>query len=547
MKYRVFNVVCVVLGLLMSFQLQAQLLRNNGEGTPKLVVGIIVENMRPDYIDRYWNKFGENGFKKIYSKGTVFSNFKMEQHIQSYSTGTATLFTGVYAATHGIIANSWYDRLTEKEVNCVEDDYYFTVGSDTKAGNTSPNKLMASTIGDNLKIFTMGKSKVFSVAMNDVSSIFSAGHAADAAYWFDEVTGRMVSSSFYLNTFPDWVRLFNSDGFANKYSYRNWVTLLPQEEYTESLEDEYILESGYYDKWNTFPHTISKYVNRAGSFKPLKTTPFANTIIGDFTSELLKSEDLGSDNYTDLLTVFFSSMDYMNNAFGPTSLEMEDTYLRLDQQIGSLIDLLENKYAKDDLVIYLTSNTSASYPVAYLKDEFNIAVGEFFPEKALALLTNVLNITYGEGKWIEQVSGQQIYLNHKLIDEKNIDQREMIEKASSFINQFEGVKIVIPAYELEKGGSGNNANAAVYNSFSKNRSGDFSYILEEGWQPGYKFQKVNYTDQTHIPLVFYGSRFQSKNVKARKTAIDLVPTLCDIIGIPVPDRCRGQIMEELTN
>lgn len=540
----------LLLGILIWFIspcLNAQSHWSKSNDSPKLVVGIVVENMRPDYIDRYWNKFQDNGFKKLYSQGTVFSSFRMEQHVQSYSTGTATLFTGVYGATHGIIGAAWYDRLKEKEVDCVEDDYYFTVGADTKAGNTSPNNLMSSTIGDNLKVFTMGKSKVFSVALNDVSAIFSAGHAADGAYWFDEVSGRMISSSFYINTFPDWVRLFNSDGFANIYTHRNWTTLLPQTSYEESLEDEYYLEKGYYDNWNTFPHTINKYVDKAGNFKPLKTTPFGNTLISDFTTELINSEDIGNDNYTDMLTVFFSSMDYQNGLFGPASMEMEDIYLRLDQQIGNLIDLLEKKYGKDQIVVYLTANTSASYPVEYLNKEFNIAVGNFSPESAFALLTSFLNITYGDGKWIEHVAGQQVYLNHKLIESNKVDRKEIIDKASTFINQFQGVKIVIPSYDLERGGSGNNANAAVYNSFCKNRSGDFSYILEEGWQPIYKFKNVNYTDQTHIPLVFYGGKIQPREVKTRKSAIDLVPTLCDLIGIPVPDRCRGQIMEELAN
>ncbi len=547
MEKYIKNLVFLGMVILLSLNTQAQLLRNNGNGSPKLVVGIVVENMRPDYIDRYWNKFSDNGFKKLYNEGTVFSNFKLEQHVQSYSTGTATLFTGVYAATHGIIGNTWYDRLKEEEVNCVEDDYYFTVGADTKAGNTSPNKLMSNTIGDNLKIFTMGKSKVFSVALNDASAMFSAGHAADGAYWFDEVSGRMISSSFYINTFPDWVRLFNSDGYASIYTHRNWTTLLPITSYEESLEDEYILEKGYYDKWNTFPHTTTKYVNKAGNYKPLKTTPFGNTIIRDFTHELLNGEDIGADHCTDLLTVFFSSMDYMNGAFGPASMEMQDTYLRLDQQIGSLVTLLEKRFGKDNMVVFLTANTSASYPVEYLKEEFNMPVGNFSPESAFALLTSFLNITYGDGKWIEHISGQQVYLNHKLIEKNKVDRKEIIEKASTFINQFQGVKIVIPSYDLERGGSGNNANAAVYNSYNKNRSGDFSYILEEGWQPTYKFKKVNYTDQTHIPLVFYGGGIQPKKIKSRKTAIGLVPTLCDLIGIPVPDRCHGEIMEELTN
>ena len=177
------------------------------QGKPKVVIGIVVENMRPDYIQRYWNKFGENGFKKLYTNGTVCTNVHLTQQVQNYASGTATLFTGVYPSIHGITNKTWYDRLKEKEIECTNDDYYFTVGADTKAGNASPGKLLSNTITDALKIFSQGKSKVFSAALNRESAIFSAGHAADAAYWFDVESGRMVSSSFYVSTFPDWVRV----------------------------------------------------------------------------------------------------------------------------------------------------------------------------------------------------------------------------------------------------------------------------------------------------------------------------------------------------
>ena len=163
---------------------------------PKVVIGIVVENMRPDYIDRYWNTFGYDGFRKLYTQGLVATNIRLSQHVQNYAVGTATLFTGVYPSGHGIIDEVWYDRFRMKEVHCITDDYYFTVGSDSKAGNASPKRLTASTVGDNLKLFSMGRSKVYSVAMNAESAILAAGHSANAAWWFDPVSGRLISSSY---------------------------------------------------------------------------------------------------------------------------------------------------------------------------------------------------------------------------------------------------------------------------------------------------------------------------------------------------------------
>ena len=534
--------------LIISFSIQTVTAQRNSvqkEKKPKVVMGIVVENMRPDYIQRYWEKFQPGGFKRLFTNGAVCTNVNITQHVQNYASGTATLFTGVSPSNHGIIDKTWYDRLKKKEIDCTEDNYYFTVGADTKAGNASPAKLLSTTITDNLKIFSMGKAKIFSAAMNRESAIFSAGHAADGAYWFDEENGRMVSSSFYVSTFPDWVRLFNSDNRGEAYSYRNWTTLLPETSYTESLRDDYILEKGYYDKWNIFPHTISKYIKQAESLRPLKTTPLANLIIKDFIVQMMENEPIGTDDVTDFVTAVFSSMDYENGSFGPASLEMQDSYLYLDQYIAELIEFTEKKYGSENVLFFLTANTSASYPVDYLKEEFHIPVDKFMPENAIALLTSFLNITYGEEQWIEYYSDLQLYLDHELINKKKMDLNEMRDVTSDFINQFEAVQVSLPAYQLEQGSSANGFLAPLFKSYAKNRSGDLLYSLKEGWQPFYKFKKVNYTDQTHIPLVFYGAGIQPQKIVRKYNATDLAPTLSMLLQIPAPDKSQGQIIEEL--
>lgn len=509
---------------------------------PKVVIGIVVENMRPDYIERYWDKFSPGGFKKLYTKGTLCTNVNLTLHNQSYASGTATLFTGVNPSIHGIVGKTWYDRLKAKKQECTEDDYYFTVGADTEGGNASPVKLLASTITDNLKIFSRGKARIFSAAMNRESAIFSAGHAADGAYWFDTESGRLISSSFYLSSFPEWVREFNSENYPEMYSHRNWVTFLPEKEYTESVEDNYLLEKGYFDKWNTFPHPVGRYTRKAESFKPFKTTPFANLVLKDFILRLLENEPVGEDDIPDFITVTFSSMDYENNNFGPASMEMEDSYLYTDQYIGEIIDFAEKKFGAGNVLFFLTANTSSSYPVDYLQEEFNLPVNHFSPESAIALLTSFLNISYGQGNWIEYYADQQVYLNHELISEKKIDLNEMRDVASNFINQFEGVQVSLPAYQMETGSPANGLLSLIYKSYAKNRSGDFLYLLKEGWQPAYKYKKVNYTDQSHIPLLFYGAGIPNRKVNQKHNAVDLAPTLCYLMGIPMPDKCQGEII-----
>ncbi|SHJ15781.1 Type I phosphodiesterase / nucleotide pyrophosphatase [Tangfeifania diversioriginum] len=512
---------------------------------PKVVIGLMIENMRPDYIQRYWDKLGPNGFKKLYNNGAVCTNINLTQHIQSYAGGTATLFTGVHPSMHGIVDKKWYDRLKQKEIECTRDDYYFTVGADTDQGNASPKKLLSNTITDNLKIFSRGEALVFSAAMNRESAIFSAGHVADGAYWYDTESGKIISSSFYLSTFPEWVREFNTQNYGEMYSYRNWVTFMPPKEYTESEEDNYILEKGYFDRWNTFPHTVGRYSRKAENLSPVKTTPYANQIIKDFAIRLMENEPIGQDEVTDFFTITFSSMDYENGNFGPASVEMQDTYLYMDQYIGEVINHAENKYGKDNVLFFLTANTSASYPVEYLQEEFNMPVDHFSPESAIALLTSYLNITYGQENWIEYYSDLQVYLNHELIKKNKINLDEMRDEASNFINQFEGVQVSLPAYQLEQGNSPNGLLSLIYKSYAKNRSGDFLFLLKEGWQPSYKFKKVNYTDQSHIPLVFYGGGISPKIISKKQNAVDFAPTLCHLIGIPMPDKTQGEVISDM--
>ena len=536
-------IVFTLVSLLAVNTLTAQ--NKNSEGnTPKLIVVLSVDQMRTDYLSRYWNKFQSGGFKRLVNEGAVFSNAQLNLHIQKTATGTATLFTGTYPATHGIVNDSWYDRLKKKEINCIADDYFITVGSDSKEGERSAAKLLSPTIGDLIKINTQNKSKVFSVAMNDVSAVLSAGHAANGAYWFDTHNGNMISSSYYVDAFPEWVRQFNEIGYAKTYTQQDWTTLLPIKSYEESLGDDYILEKGYYDKWNTFPYNLKKIKEKAGSYKFLKTTPFGNNIIKDFTLELIKAEALGTDEYPDFLTVTFTSMDYENNSFGPSSVEMEDTYLRMDQNIATILDYIDKNIGKDNSLVILTSTCSSIYPSDYLKEEFKMPVGDFSPENAIALLKSFLNITYGQGDWIEVVSDQQIYFNHDLLEKKGISPSEIETKTANFINQFEGVKIALPSASFEQGDYAKGQLAVIANSYNFKRSGDVLYQLENGWQPVYKYQRTIYNDNSNIPFILFGNTIKHAKIRNEIQGEDLIPTILEILHMPIPSHCEGKILEE---
>lgn len=537
--------ISALLTFLCVNSLTAQNIKSNESAAPRLVVVLSIDQMRTDYLSRYWNKFQDGGFKRLVNEGAVCSNAQLDLHVQKISTGTATLFTGVYPAQHGIVSDSWYDRLKKKEMNCIADNYYITVGSDSKDGERSAVKLLSPTLGDLMKINNRNKSKVYSVAMNDVSAVLSAGHAANGAFWFDTTNGNMISSSYYLDIFPEWVRQFNEKGYAKTFAQREWSTLLPISGYEESLPDDYVLEKGYYDKWNTFPYSMKKLMDKAVNYKFLKTTPFGNNMVRDFATTLILAEKLGKDEYPDLLNLTFTSMDYENSSFGPASIEMEDTYLRLDQDIALLLDFLDKTVGKGNTLVVLTSTCSATYPVEYLKEEFNMSVGTFSPESAIALLKSFLNITYGQGEWIEVVGDQQIYFNHELLEKKNIPLQDIQTKTANFINQFEGVKIALPSTSFEQGDYTKGQLAVIANSYNFKRSGDVLYMLEDGWQPVYKYERTIYNDNSNIPFIMAGAAVKHLQIRKKIQGGDMVPTILEILHMPFPDHCSGNILEEI--
>lgn len=527
---RFLLIVCVLLAT--AAILRSQPDSAPGGQVPRVVIGIVVENMRPDYIYRYWNGFGEGGLKKLSAGGIRYDRFIMPLHILNPATGTATLFTGSYPAVHGIVDVTWYDRTKGEVTGCVDDPGCRTAGSPSSEGGVSPRQLRASSLGDRLKIFHNGKAKVFSVAMNEAPAIFSAGYSGDAAYWYDPGSGNMVTSSWYRETLPGWATAFNARNLSANFSARNWVILKSASDYGESAEDNCPQEPGYGPGRNTFPHSMATLVKNAGNYAPLKTTPFANTLIREFAQELISQEEIGTDRFTDLVTLFFSSMDYENGNFGPASVEMQDLYLRLDGEIAALISFAEEKFGKGNVLFFLTANSSAPYPVDYLKERFRFPAGRFSPENAVALLNSYLNITFGDLKWVEYNNGLQLYLNHKLIDLNKVDLNEIRKKTADFMAQFEGVRRVVTAAEARDGEMRTPFQDPVANNWFENRSGDVMVELREGWQISYKSKKSHYSGETHLPLFFYGTGTAAKVIDEPLDATGFYPALSTLLGMP---------------
>lgn len=512
---------------------------------PRLVLFINIEQMRSDYLTRYSDKFTENGFKRLLREGASCSNASMNLHVLKNVTGVATLFTGVYPNRHGIVSEWWLDRVKDRETNAINDPYCITVGSDSKEGQRSAAMLLSPTVGDELRIRTKGQAKVFAVAVNDYSAVMSAGHAANGAYWMDNQTGNMISSSYYMGRFPGWGVQFNSRKMTANYAGQEWNLLLTEASYAASLPDDNKAEKGYFGRLKTFPYKLNQLVSETGNYKVIKTTPYANTVVNEFAMELMRQEQLGKDDIPDLLTVSFASMDYENESFGPFSMEMEDIYLRLDKEIELLLNEAEKQTGAGRTLVILTSACSASHSPDYLKNEFRMPVGYVNPESMTALLKSFLNITYGQGDWIKFSGEQQIYLNRELIAKNKLELAEVQEKTATFINDFEGVKLSLASTDIQKGDFANGHLAVMAASFNMKRSGDILYMLDDGWQTQYKFRPACYTDNRNIPLLWYGQGIRKKLSHLPVDAIDVAPTLFEILELGIPTSFEGRIIEEI--
>ena len=535
LKYKI-----LLLFVLLGFNISAQ------HKVPRLVVVVNIEQMRSDYLKRYAKRFENKGFTRLLKEGIVCTNVNMNLHVMKNIVGVPTLFTGVYPDRHGIVNDTWLDRLKGKEVNALYDAQFMTVGGDSREGQRSANLLLSPTIGDVLKIQTQRKAKVFSVALNDYSAIFSSGHAADGAYWIDNQSGNMISSSYYVNNFPTWAFNFNNRKMAENYSSEEWNTLLVPFGYNEtSLPDDNQYEKGYLGKYKTFPYNIKQMVNETGNYKILKATPFGNTIVSEFAIALIEGEQLGKDDIPDLLTISYATMDVENNSFTPFSMEMEDIYLRLDKELIYLFEQIDKQVGMDNTLVIVTSACSGTFPAEYLKMEYKMPAGIANPEGMVALLKSFMNLTFGDGEWIEYVSDQQIYLNRALIEKSKLSLETVQGKAAEFVNQFEGIRMSIPSTDILKGDYVKSQLATIAGSFNFKRSGDILYSFEEGWQPQYKYKQVIYNDNASIPMIWMGAGLKGKTNRKPVDAIDMAPTIFEMLGLDIPSYFKGQVIEEI--
>lgn len=513
---------------------------------PKLVVGIVVDQMRQEYLLRFYDQFGEGGFKRLMNEGFMARNAHYN-YIPTYTgPGHASVYTGATPATHGIIANDWYSRDLKRTVYCAEDTTVTAVGGSEKAGQISPDNLLSTTITDQLKMATQGRSKVIGISIKDRGSALPAGHRADGAYWYDGSTGEMMTSTFYMNELPDWVEEFNAQKLPAQYLSQTWSPLLPIEQYTASAEDASDYEVGFADQ-DEFPYDLGAINKNSNSYGLLSTTPFGNTLVMDFAKAALDAEQMGQDEITDFLAVSFSSTDYIGHNFGAQSKELEDTYLRLDRELAEFFELLDQQVGENEYLVFLTAD-HAVVDVPKLLVDAKMPGGYLEISKIGNILNQDMQEKYGEGEWIEY-AGSQIILNHDLIAEKDEDLHEMQRYVADRLLDFRGIKESYTAANMRENEYTRGQRQLLQMGYNFQRSGDVLFITEPGYLNSSRYQGTShgtgYNYDTHVPMLFYGWHVKpGSNVKYQRIT-DIAPTVAMLLNIALPDGATGQPVEEV--
>jgi len=516
---------------------------------PALIVGIVVDGMKYDWIERYWNVFGEGGIKKLIKQGTSYTDTSVPFLSADAGSSNASISTGAPPAINGIVAENWYNRLRREQVNCTKDYLAKSIGGNSDNGKHSANQLMANTIGDQIILSSDYKGKVISVSFRAEPAILLEGHIPGSAYWFDTPSGNWISSSQYANTLPEWVNNFNARNSASHYLTRDWELLLADNLYSGCPPDDNDLETGYYNQFKTFPYKLSRIRRESlgQDNEILGMMPFGNTLTTDFATTALLEEGLGKDQTTDLLWVSYTAINQITKLFGPDSREVADALLRLDMDLQRLLYQIEETVGKDKVLIFLTSTHGSSMDPDYSR-ALNLPGGFFRYRNAVALLNSYLSVIYGQGNWIESYVKHQIYLNETLIDQKNLSFTIIQDQASRFLTHFDGVARAIPADRLITGEVTSPWGDLVQNSFNPDRTGDIIVILQPGWIEEENTDSDSgspYSYDTHVPLTWYGWKVTRQTINRPVTLLDIAPTLSDLLHISSPSGATGKILYDL--
>ncbi|MCW2121061.1 alkaline phosphatase PafA [Flavobacterium sp. 7A] len=513
---------------------------------PKLVVGIVVDQMKMEYLYRFSNDFSKNGFKRLMDNGYTFQNMHYNYMPTYTAPGHASIYTGTSPAIHGIVGNEWFSRKLGNQMYCTDDASVSTIGDGTKEeGEMSPKNLLTTTITDEVRMATNFKGKVIGMSLKDRGAILPAGHFANWAFWYSK-TGSFISSSFYGEKLPSWVQQFNDEKHYLPYINKGWGLLKPISTYNESLEDNNPYEGKLYNSTTpVFPYDLKDMYakNDAGV---IRSTPYGNDLLAEFAMKAIEKEELGKDNITDFLTVSFSSTDYVGHLLGPRSMELQDTYLRLDQTIAEFLNYLDKTVGKDNYLLFLTADHAGAENVNYLKDhKYN--VNSISPKDIRNNLKAFSLKTFG-ADLVLNYSSFNLFFNKEVIKSKNLELKDVKEAFKEYLMTQNYVKRVYTEEEILHSTGNDYFLNFISKGYDVTQNGDL-VILDK---PGYiEYQGTGtshgttYTYDTHVPAIFYGWHIKKGESFNKKEMTQIAPTIAQKIKVSFPNGTEAHVLEEI--
>ena len=504
----------------LAFQTEAQG-QEKIQYAPRLVVNITIDQLRSDYLKAFAPLYGADGFKKLLAEGLVYENASYPFSNIDRASAIASVITGVSPYYHSITGEKWLNKETLRPVLCTDDP--------KQNGLDSPNQVQVSTLGDELKVATQGQSKIFAIAPYKDAAILSAGHAADAAFWLDSNTGQWKTSTYYLNALPTWILSVNE--LRSPAANIKKVVWEPLFELTGT----------------------SNYYQHTGDQKPFKQTfkgerkfieylasGLVNSDVTEMAQQCVTNHGVGYDRVTDLLSLTYYAGTFDHKPVSECQLELQDTYVRLDQELAKLIRSTEKILGAEHVLFVITSTgywdeESTDYA------QFRIPTGTFYIDRTANLLNMYFGAIWGQGRYVEATFKNQIFLNHKLLESKRISLTDAGQRAQEFISQLEGVRNVYTALQLL---SGNNPQVSqVRNGFNPEHNGDIIIEVSPGWQLANETtqeQQLSRASYTQFPLIFYGTGIQAEKVNTPVTIDRIAPTIAKTIRIRAPNACSSE-------
>jgi predicted AlkP superfamily pyrophosphatase or phosphodiesterase len=520
---------------------------------PKLVVGIVVDQMRYDYLYRYYDQYGNDGFKRLLREGQSCENTHFD-YVPTYTApGHAAIYTGAYPSLHGIVGNDWYDRSWGRKRYVTKDTTVQSVGTTSKYGMHSPRVLLTTTITDELRLSNAMESRVYAICLKDRGSILPAGHIPNGCFWFDDETGNWVTSTYYQDSLqlPGWVQEFNDKGLSAQYMAKPWYPIAPKTAYKPSFPgwDEYEKRLSP-NTDGRFPYDLPAMVTTKGNYADLRETPFGNSFTMDFALHALETLKLGKSTATDFLCLSFSSTDYCGHRFGIHAEETQDTYLRLDEELARLLKYLDNTLGKENVLVFLTADHGAAETCRHMTD-LEIPAGSFAQRKLQTSLDSLFSArTNLPGTYIHWVKNQHVWFNYEQLAKAKLTKEKACQIAVDFIRKQDGVYGAFSVEEAMMLPAEYPHSALIRRSIHPKRTGDVVFLLEPAWNSDFKYyakagttHSSGYSYDTHVPLIWYGWHIKKGwNVKP-VTIVDIAPTLAAMLHIMEPNGSSGKVLD----